>query len=352
MPQVLPGGSNTFVPSHEASNKLIVEYARNPKSFVVTEYTQLIKTPKNTGYYLVLNIDEAGRVLNDQGKEYNWADGENAPSGRDGTSEHVFLPFLTNRRAYPFTLGDLAVDQATWDIIAAHAARHAQKAMTVRTMDAVKAATTTGNHIASHIIDVTSYSDDTGSNTGTWAASTSARQDIKRSIHGAIQVMLDDTLAAIDVDDLKLVMSSTLAQAIAQSQELVDYLRGSPDALSQVRGELRSSNPNAEFGLPEKLYGVKLCVEKTRRVTSKRRATRAVSEVLAADTPFLVARPGSLEGHYGAPSFSAITNFIYEEMTTETKHDKDNRRTAGRVVENFVHVVTAKEAMCMFQNAI
>jgi len=352
MPQVLPGGNNTFVPSHETSGKLTVEYSRNPKSFAHARYTQLVKSPKNVGYYMKLSIDEAGRVLDDLGREFLWPDGEDAGSGRDGVSGHEYLPFITQRREYPFSLGDLAVEQASWDIIASHSARQAQKAMTVRTMEAVKVATTTANHIASHVVDVTSLSNSTGSNTGTWAASTSARQDIKRSIFSAIQLMLDDTLAAIEVDDMKLVISSTLAQAISQCQELVDYLRGSPDALAQVRGELRDSNPNAEFGLPKTLYGVEVCVEKTRRVTTKRRATRAVTEVLPAATPFIVARPGSLEGHYGAPSFSAITNFMCEEMSTETKHDKDNRRTSGRVVENFKHVVTAAEAMCMFQNAI
>lgn len=349
MVQVLPGGNNTFVPSHEASGKLVVDYARNPKSFKIADYTKITKCPNRTGYYQKMDISEGGRVINDEGLEYLWTPGELAPGGRDGTSEHEFLPFLTKRRAYAFTLDDLAVKQATWDILASHAGRHAQKAMTVRTMEAVKVATTTGNHLSSHVLDITSI---TG-NTGTWAASTTARQDIKRSINSALDVMLDDTLAALNVDDFRLVINTTLARQMAECQEIVDYIKGSPHALAQIRGELRDSNPNAEFGLPAQLYGVELCVEKTRKVTSKRRASsRTVASVLATATPFMVARPGSLEGTYGSPSFSAITCFMYEEMTTETKRDKDNRLTQGRVVEDYVHIMTAPEGACMFQNAV
>jgi hypothetical protein len=348
MAAFLPGGNNTFVPSHEASNKLVVDFARSPKSFALADYTQIVKVKNRVGYYQKMNIDEAGRVMNDEGNEYNWADGEVAPGGRAGTREHEYKPFLCVRKAFPFTLGQQAVGQATWDIVAAHARTHAQKAMTVRTMKAVKVATTTGNHLSTHVIDISALS----GNTGTWAASTTARMNIKRSINTMIQRILDDTLAAVDVDDFRLVINSTLAQQISECQEIVDYIKGSPDALDQIKGELRRSNPNAQFGLPDNLYGVKLCVEKTRKVTSKRRATSAKSQVLATATPFMVARPGGLEGVAGTPSFSAITAFMYEEMTTETKRDADNRLTSGRVVEDYDMVLTAPEAAGMFQNAV
>lgn len=351
MASVAPGGNNTFVPSFEASNKLIVDYARNVKSFAVGKFTQIVKCPQRVGYYLKLDIDESGRVLDSEGLEYLWNDGEDAPSGRDGTSEHEWLPFTTRRRLYPFMLGDLAVKQADWSIVEAHSARHAQKAMTVRTMEAISVATTAGNHLASHILDVTDGTDVPG-NTTTWATSTSARKTIQRSINEGIEKCLDDTLGAISTDDFMLVMSDALAKEIAVCQELVDYLKHSPFALAQVKGELRDSNPNAEYGLPTQLYGVEVCVEKTRRRTNKRRATKVTTGVLPAATPFMVARPGSIEGQYGAPAGSSITCFAYEEMTTETKNDKDNRRTSGRIVEDYRHIMTFPESAILFENAI
>lgn len=348
MAGVLPGGNNTFVPSHEASGKLCVDYSRNVKKFAINEYSQIVKAPKSVGYYMKATIDEGGRVIDDDANDSLWMDGENAPGGRDGTSEHEYKAFSTERRVFTFTLGDKGIEQATWDIVAQHAQRKAQQAMTVRTMKAVKAITTTGNHIASHVLDVTAMS----GNTGTWAASTSARQDIHRSLDVARDLILDDTLAAVDIDDLYLVINSTLARQLAESQEIVDYIKGSPEALAQVRGELKGSNQNGEFGLPSKLYGLNLKVEKTRRVTTRKRATRAVTQVLPTATPFITARPGGLSGTYGAPSFSALTCFMYEEMTAETKKDKDNRRTSGRVVEDYIFLLTAPEAAIMFQNAV
>jgi predicted transcriptional regulator len=66
----------------------------------------------------------------------------------------------------------------------------------------------------------------------------------------------------------------------------------------------------------------------------------------------MTVRPGSLEAPFGGPNFSAITGFMYEEMSTETKKDKDNRRTSGRVVEDYVYILTSQEGAVMFQNAV
>jgi len=39
-------------------------------------------------------------------------------------------------------------------------------------------------------------------------------------------------------------------------------------------------------------------------------------------------------------------------MSTETKKDRDNRRTSGRVVEDYVYILTSQEGAVMFQNAV
>ena len=101
-------------------------------------------------------------------------------------------------------------------------------------------------------------------------------------------------------------------------------------------------NQNAIYGLPAKLYGFPLVVEKTRKVTTKKGATTTRSQVLAKATPFMVARPGGLVGVADAPNFSTLVNFALEEMTVETLRDQNNRRTMGRVVENLVYKLVAK----------
>ena len=105
------------------------------------------------------------------------------------------------------------------------------------------------------------------------------------------------------------------------------------EARWQVRGEL--PNRNKFYGLPEQLYGIKLVVEATRKVTSKKGASSVTrSQVMPKTTPFLCSRPGGLVGVADAPNFSTLVLFAQEEMTTETLRDNNNRRTTGRVVEN------------------
>jgi len=59
-----------------------------------------------------------------------------------------------------------------------------------------------------------------------------------------------------------------------------------------------------------------------------------------------------LEGVNGAPAFSAVTNFVYEEMKVETKRDKDNRRTTGYITDDYVYVLTSPEAVILFDDVL
>jgi hypothetical protein len=181
------------------------------------------------------------------------------------------------------------------------------------------------------------------------AQSTTARQDIKRSLNTAAELIMDATLAVVEPEELMVVINSALAAELAQTQEIVDYLKGSPTAYAQIRGELPGRN--AMYGLPDQLYGYELIIEKTRKVTSRKGATRAVSQVLPKATPFMCARPGGLEGVENTPNFSTCCLFMLEEMTTEQKRDDDNRRTKTRVVENYAAVLTAPATGVLFTGA-
>ena len=348
MPATFPGGQNTFVPNHEASGKLVVDFSRNPKKFDLNKYVQVVPVKQTIGYYLLMTVEEAGRIINTNLSDFAWPDGNDAPTGTDGTESFVWQPFRTERFNYSAKLGDIAAGQADWDILNQHAAIKAQQAMTARSQKVLTALTTTGNYAASHTSAVASI---TG-NTGTWAASTTARQDIKRSLNYAADLILRDTLAGVDVNDLQIVLSPTCASSVALSQEIVDHIKGSPEALAQIRGELPGQN--AIFGLPNRLYGFNVVVEKTVKVTSKKGATRATSYVLGSTTPFMCARPGGLVGVAGAPSFSTCTVFVYEqdELSVETLDDRINRRKLIRVIDNFHAVMTAPVSGFLFTSAV
>ena len=345
MAAAFPSAYNTFIPSHDATNKMVIDFARNIKDFAVNKYTHVVPVKAVTGYYLKMTVEECARILHSDLRNFVWADGQPAPEGNDGNESFEYFPYRTIRRAFAFLLGDLTIDQASWDILAQNASIKARQAMTARTQLAITALTTAGNYDASHVLDVTAI---TG-NTGNWAQSTTARQDIKRSLETAAELIRDDTLNALNINDLVLVISSGLAATLSQSQEIVDYIKGSPDALAQVKGELPGQN--VDYGLPNKLYGFPLIVEATRKVTSKKGATVAKSKILADATPFLTARPGALEGVAGAPNFSTCTCFAQEEMTVETNRDNNNRRTIGRVVDNVTYVMTAPASGVLFSAA-
>jgi hypothetical protein len=339
---------NVFVRSHEASGKLLIDFARNPKDFAVNRYVTVQPAKKIAGYYLKMTVEEAGRLIDSELDNFVWYDGDPAPEGLEGKESHEWLPFECRRYSYPVTLGDLTIDQADWDIIAQYSRIKAQQAMTARTQLVYNQLVTAANWDATHILDVVTGI--TG-NLGTWAQSTSARQDIKRSLITAKELILDDTLGAVKEEDFQLVIGSGLAKELSLTQEIVEYIKHSPAALAQIKGELQGSNPNVMYGLPNTLYGVPLVVDKTRKVTSRKgAATTARASVYSSDYAFLLSRPGELEAPASGPNFSTVTIFAVEEMTAETKRDDDNRRTKCRVVENVVAKVTAPAAGVWFTN--
>lgn len=346
MVATFPSGQNTYIPDHDGSGRLVVDFSRNPNKFAIAEYAQIVK-PKNTiGYWLRMTVEEAGRIINADLSDFAWPDGSEAPSSFDGVESFDWQPFRCERYAYDYVMGNLTVEQASWDIKAQHARIKSQQAMTARTQKTMTLLQTAGNWDSTHTSAVASIS----GNTGNWAASTTARQDIKRSLNHAADLILLDSLGAVDVNDLMLVLSPTTAKAISETQEIVDHIKGSPDALAQVRGELPGRN--AIFGLPDKIYGYPVVVEKTVKVTSRKGATKARSYVCDSGKPVMVARPGGLEGVADAPNFATCVLFIYEEMTVEDKNDVDNRRVKGRVVENFDVKLVSPSTGFLFTAAI
>ena len=343
---VYPGGSNTYIPSAEATRGMIVEFSRNVADFRVNNYVQIMPVDKDRGRYLVMTIEEAGRLLNDQ--DDIWEDGDDAPDFRGETEKFKYELYETIRRSKGYRIGKKAADQAPWDILAQHGRIKAQRMMTRRTQQVIAVATTAGNYPSGHTSAVASI---TG-NTGKWDESTTARQDIRRSLRVAREQIRLATLGAVRADDFKLVMSPGCAGKIAESQEIVDYLKGSPQALDYIKSNL---GPNAQYGLPEKLYGVTVEIEDAVKVTSRKgAATVTKTAVLADTTPFLCSRPGGLVSDAGpeSPRFSTFTLFMYEEMTVEAKYDDDNRVNKGRITEDYATEMTAEVAGYLFTAAV
>lgn len=342
---VLPGGSNTYVKDFRSSGRLQVSFSRNPNKFALANYAQIVPVERDAGYYLNINTEQAGRIVSTDLAEFRWPDGADAPDANDGTEKFNFKDYKTTRYAYPFKLGQKAREQADFDIEKTEAAIVAQRAMTARTQAAVTVLTTDGNWDSTHLSAVSAIS----GNTGTWVASTTARQDIKRSLHYADEIIALDTLGVVSPDDFQLVMNPNTAKGISLCQEIVDHIKGSPDAYGQVHG---GGGKWGKYGLPDRLYGYPIVIEDAVKTTNVRGATKTPVRVLPDGVAMLLSRVGGMVGESDAPSFSTITIFVYEDMSVESKDDPDNRRMKGRVVDDFATVLTAPVSGFYFKNVI
>ena len=326
---------------------MIVDFSRNPQSFQVNNYVQIVPVTKDVGYYTSMTVEEAGRILNTDLSDHMWADGEDAPDDRGQTESFQFLAYATKRVFFGFRLGQKSAVQSSWEILAQHGRIKAQQAMTGRTQLAITTLTNTANFPAANTADVTAIS----GASGRWDVSTTARQDIKRSINYGLDTIRLATLAGVQMEDFRLVMSPGCARKISQTQEIADMVKGSPDAREYITKGL---GPLAQYGLPASLYGVPVVVEDAVKTTSRKGATKATQYVLGDTTPILISRPGGLMAPSDtatAPRFATICCFMYEEMTVESKYDADNRVNKGRIVEDYAMAITAGLAGFLFTNA-
>lgn len=343
---VFPGQSNTYIKDFRSSGKLQVSYSRNPRDFALPNYIQYVPVKRDQGYYLQINAEQAARLVGGELDEFVWPDGADRPMNHDGTEKFNFADYRTLRRNYSFVIGDKASSQADWDILDTEAAFHAQQAMTARTRAVNKLLGTAGNWDAAHTLNVASIA----GNSGAWDVSTTARQDIKRSLNYAAQVILKATLGKVRKKDMVLVMNPDTASQISETQEIVDHIKGSPEAYSQVTG---GEGKWGEFGLPDKLYGYPIVIEDAVMVTSIRNAASVSrSYVMETGIAYLLSRPGGLESISGGPNFSTTCMFLYEDMTVETLKDTNNRRTSGNVVDDFAAVLTAPASGFLFQGVV
>lgn len=322
-----PSQYNTFVPNTQATNNLIIDFARNVNDFKVNNYCQTIKVSENVGLFTRMTNEVCARFINSN--DSVWADASERPLGWQNYESFANETYKTVRRSFPVTLGYLTTEQASWDMFAQYQNILGRQAMTARSCLVVDALTDSSVYDVSHVFDVaTDY--------GEWDASITSSLSIKKSIFDAVNKIAKDTLGAVQQKDLILVLSPEAAAKMMTSQEIVDYVKGSPDAWSMTRGTLEAG----PYGLPPTLYGIKVVVEDAVKVTSKKGSARQTEWLFPADTAVICARPGGITAPQG-PSFSTVALFAKEEMTAERLDDARNRRTILSVTEDYCAQVIA-----------
>jgi hypothetical protein len=342
-----PGQYSTFIPNSAATKGMVVDFSRNPNKFALAKYAQYVPVKRNDGRYFRMTVEQAGRILNSNLSDFAWPDGADRPSGYADRESFGIYSFRTQRFDYPFSVGELAAEQAEWDILGQHNRINGQRAMTGRTVKAATVLSTSGNYdgqTASVSTLVTA-----GVISGELDLSTTARKDIKRAFDYMADVIFKSTLGAVAQSELIVVVGMDFARRISVSQEIVDHIKQSPAAREELEEGLA---PNTRFGLPSRLYGYEIAIEDAVKVTSRKGATKATSYVWSGGNVAMLSRPGGLEGVEGTPSFSSVQVFLKEEMTVESKHDKDNRRHEGHVVDDFDVQMVAPAASYLLTGAL
>lgn len=335
-----PGGANTFVKSWDASGKLQVEFSRNPKSFPLNDYVGLRTVKKERGYYLKITAEEAARVVSTD--DFVWPDGADAPQTHDNQEEFSWNDFRCDRYAYPYSFGYLATEQQDADFLAIHGRVNAQKAMTLRAIKGLEKLTTAANWGSN--TDTATVLSGSG---GTWAASSEANQYILKTFLEVALRINKATLGVVRSNHLRCIINPVLAKTIRSNAEIIGFIKQQASAPAMLKG----SEFFTKWGLPPELYGIKLVVEDTVRVsTRKNKSSAATPTYCLADTvAIFVAVTQDVDGETvrkpepgdGVPIFDTLTMFMKEDMTVESKDDPDNRKTNARIVDHFGMEMTA-----------
>ena len=345
---MLPGSSNTYVRNTAATGHLIVQYARNPKEFPFARYVQYRDVKKDAGFFMQMTAEQAARLVGGTLAEFVWPDGADRPVNNNGTESFNFKDYKTQRHNFGFTLGDKSRERADWSIGDTEAANHVQQAMTARARKMHIQLETTGNWDSGHRKDVTTID----GILGRWDQSTTARNDVKKSINYAVNQIRLATLGVVKSNnEMRGVMAVETAQKIGECQEMIHAFIQSAEARKHWEGKYPDYS---DYGLPNFLYGIEVVVEDTVMVTSRRGASTVVKTDVCQDgVVYLVSRPGGLVSKASSgPSYSSLMCFTYEDMTVETKHDVDNRRHVGNVVIDSFEGIIAPASCFRFENVI
>lgn len=335
-----PGHATTYIPNFDAGGKLQVEFSRNPKDFALNKWIKLIPVKKDIGYFLNLGPEAAARYV--AGLDNEWPDGQEAATGDDNHMAAWFQKYATRRYQFPFMLGNKAVDQADWDIIAAYSRMAAQQAMTLRTKKAIAlfASAMVGAQVYT---DTATYAAGTpaGTGGGKWDAgnnTTAAQQYLRIGFTYVKEKIFKNTYGVVRNKDLKAVLNPHTASKLANCLEMVDFLKQQVGAIEIIRGDSERYGTAEMWNLPKYFQGFEIVVEDCVYNSARPTAGQSVGTPTYAMSDgdiFFTSRPEGLVGAEGVPSFSTCQIFSFEDMTVETKSDPDNRRRAGRVVDDF-----------------
>lgn len=351
---------NGFIP--ECTGQ-VVAFVRKETEFALNRYVQYVGTKKPIFEWVKLELDEWVRVQTDE--EFAFEDGDERPRGDFYKLRFTTAQGKCYRRDYPSTLGYRAIANTDlWKPQPAHLTMNVSKAMTNRTSRTQKLLQTTSNWPATNVADVNVLNGGRGKwPLGSDDPSSPNYLAIYRSLIEAARRIHLLTNGRVRLKELVVVVSPALAIAMAQSAEMLQYVRETPQALNILKEGF--SDAEEMWTLPDRYKGFRFCVEDAPIVDSNPTdaPTAWTGEAALASpgrhyiwndaTPVLVSRPGKLDGDYGAPSFSTVQLYHYDGLLrVKAFDDAENERVKMHVEEDIGYVMAAGLAGYCLTNAM
>lgn len=368
-----PGSGNVFIPTHEATAYMVSGYSRNINSFRSLHWQEIRPVTKTKGFFLRWKSEQAARDRYGDMREWVWPDQNDRPNGQDNLESFEFEQFKTTRYAPTYTIGKRTLDQADWPLEEAQTKLIGHQMMTGRASIAVATLTaaTTNNLWEGNEANVDGSDGALNGNAAlltsgqNWGNGTATVKNIQNSIFQAVIAINKATLGVISFNDLVLVLSPDTARRMAISAEVSGVMSNSVFAATQLENG-GIGNPNQEFGLPPKLGGVRVIVDDTVQITSRKGAATLTNQYIlpTGEAYLLTRRPEEMVGKNSQvslddngnenedffPVYSTVVGFYYEEMTIEAMADPWNRKVSASVVSDFDNQVSSFKGAFHFGN--
>lgn len=249
---VIPSSTNTFIPQWDATG-MLVGFCQDPKRFKFWDYVAARPATKVVGVYCKVDSTQFTWIPNLEA--FVWADGQPRPQGEDNRLPFTFPEYSTQRYNIAVPYGKRTLSNSDIPLLAITAQQVMSQIMVLMNKSILTVLDNASNWGTS-----TADANTLNGGVGNWSTATSANLAIKQTFNAVAQKVSLFTNTVVGKSRLKCVIGTDAAKAIAASNEMADFLKQSPFAMAQVRGDDAQAKWS-QYGLPNVLYGVDLVID-------------------------------------------------------------------------------------------
>lgn len=361
----VPGYQNVYIPGYmgdgESQRRLMVGFALNEDNWTLNNYLTVFGSDKPIAYYSRFYHPDFVRIAHADGVDAAWADATERPKADPG-ARHTFESYELKRYSQSMYTGDMAQEFSDiGSLIKLNQDVLASRAMIRRSVFAHTELTTSSNfqttgsvHYYAKYGVLANAASALGYDTGYFGAAgtdnitvgTINDPVIGKVIKHGVKVILKKTNGQVGPQDLMLVMNPNTADRLANTQEVRAFIAQQVNSIDYTKGQ-GDFKIWPTFGLPNPLYGLKVLVDATTKVTTKHdNVNEDTGTFVLQDGLFaIVSRPGGVSGIAGSSSFSTLALFQHKKdaMKPETLPDVRSRRVEVAFTDFFTVKVVAPE---------